>query len=141
METIVKNLNLEKQLNKINASPDHELMICDDEESLEDLPKKYVIRNHKMTKLMIKINSLINKIESETKTSVLNIGQKKRRIERYILVVERINNNLWHFQKVEHSLHHPDHHVKNSSPYDNPPSTDYITLLNISGGWLVVPFD
>ena len=46
-----------------------------------------------MTKLMIKINSLINKIESETKTSVLNIGQKKRRIERYILVVERINNN------------------------------------------------
>ena len=30
-----------------------------------------------MTKLMIKINSLINKIDSETKTSVLNIGQKK----------------------------------------------------------------
>ena len=39
MEIIVKNFNLEKQLNKINASPDHELMICDDEGNLEDLPK------------------------------------------------------------------------------------------------------
>ena len=51
MEIIVKNFNLEKQLNKINASPDHGFIFYDDDEKPEDLSKKYVIRKPQNDKI------------------------------------------------------------------------------------------